>query len=428
MVLFVSQAAAAAPWEFETIIDVDVIRTDNLTLAPAGLEEGETLYRVASAFLLTTEGQRLTANIHYRPQGTFYTDVTDSNEVYHSVDASGTLSLVKDALFFYASALNFQSFVSPEGEIPSTNIPLSENRIDSRILEVRPYWEQDLGFANILLGYQYIDTSFDEIVSSPTSLEQNNNERIGTFNLNNHRQERGFAWGLEYEHRRLNYETAIPWEFQQAKANLGFWVNGVTRVFVSGGLESPFDSFVDSSLEEETWEVGFQYKPNQRLDLEIAGGERSFGKSYRARMGYQLRRGQMQISYVEQPASQGQFANDRRPQFLIDSLQGLLNRPGATDRFVQRRADWTTDIELTKSELSFRLYWDDRDQRTTDAGSDLEDESLVGANVRWAWNLGTKSQVGFDVDAIKLESGRSEDDVLALSVDYSYRLSQRYSV
>lgn len=427
-ILFVSQAVLAAPWDFETIVDVDLIRTDNLTLAPAGLEEGETLYRIATAFRLSTEGQRLTADVYYRPQATFYSDVPDSDEVFHSADASATVSLVKDALFIYASGLNFQSFISPEGEIPSTNIPLSDNRIDSTVLEVRPYWEQDLGFANILAGYHFIDTSYNELELSPMSLDQNNDERIGTFNLNNHRQEAGFAWGVEYENRRLNYETALPWEFQQAKVNLGFWVNGVTRLFVSGGLESPFDSFIDSSLEDETWEAGFQYKPNQRLDLEIAGGERSFGTSYRARMSYELRRGQMTISYVEQPMSQGQFSGDRRPQFLIDSLQDILNRPGAADRSVQRRAEWTTNLELTKSDISFRLYWDDRDQRTTDAGSELEDESLAGATFRWAWNLGTKSQLGFDVDAIRLESGRSEDEVLSLSVNYSYRMSQRFSV
>ena len=42
--------AISAPWEFETIVDVGVIYTDNLTLAEEGQEESEFVYVVFANF------------------------------------------------------------------------------------------------------------------------------------------------------------------------------------------------------------------------------------------------------------------------------------------------------------------------------------------------------------------------------------------
>ena len=339
-----------------------------------------------------------------------------------------TAAVVPDALFVFANALHYQSIVSPEFGFPTSNLPITDNRVDSTILELRPYWEQDLGFADILLEYSYVDSRFEDPPDFPSSEFQDNVAQSGNFVFNNREQQQGFAWGLEYEYRQVEYELANDWEYQRAAVDLGYWFNGVTRVFVLGGAESPYDDFFESKLEDEFWEVGFQYVPSQRLNLELAAGERGYGDSYRARISYQLRRGQTELEYTEEALTRAEIAVDRRPIFIPDNLDGFLDRPGDFDRFIQKRGQWQTTIELAKSQITLRAFSEERDQRTTDSGLELPDELFYGAAFRWAWQLGVNSTLGMTADIVHSEVDNAESDLTRLALDYTLRLSQKLSI
>lgn len=421
--------AFGAPWDFNTVVDLGINYSDNLRLAPEGQEESDFIYTIAPTFRLSTEGDRLTADISYRPQAVFYDTAPEADSVFHVVDATTTTALVRNALFLDATATNFQSIVSPDARVPTGNLPISGNRIDTRIITVRPYWEQSLGFADVLAEVTYVDTSYDDVDTTPSGLSvQGNNERRALFDLNNHSQQQGIAWGLGYQYRRLEYDDSIPWDYQQASANLGYWVGGNIRLFVTGGVETAFDNFVDSNLDDGFWEAGLQYRPNQRLDVELAVGERGYGDSYRGRLSYQLRRGQTTLSYTEEPASLGDSLTNRRPLIDSDNLDDFFNRPGASDRFIRKRGDWTTTFSLAKSELSLRLFFEERFENTTATGQELTDEEQRGAALRWSWRFGSRSTLGFVTDYSKREIASGDSTLLRLAVDYAYQISERLSV
>jgi hypothetical protein len=425
--LMLSTCSVAAPWEFDTALDLGAIYSDNIRLAPEGEEESETVFQIAPTFRLSREDDRLIADIIYQPQALFFKESDDANNVFHVVDASMTGTVVREALYVYASAARFQTIIAPDGPIPTSRIPITRNRTDSTILQLRPYWEQNLGSADVFAEAVYIDTSFDEQDDFPGSLIRNNVQKGARFNLNNHGLGEGFAWGLDYWIRRVEYEGAIPWEYQRATADIGYWIGGV-RLFAAYGYETPYDSFFDSSLEDEFWEVGFQYAPNQRLDMEFATGERSFGKNYRGRFSYQLRRGTTTLSYIEQPATRGMTGFDRRPLTAKDALDNFLDSPTSADRFVRRRADWNTQIELSKSEFSLRFFWDSRESRTTDTGEELADEEFAGAAARWNWDLSQLSAVGLGASYVAREIGDRENEVRTFFVDYTLRMSSLFSL
>ena len=301
--------------------------------------------------------------------------------------------------------------------------------VDSTVVEIRPYWEQSLGFAEILAEVTYIDSGFDkEIQNQNGGLIQDNIEKSALFNLNNHSNQSGVAWGIGYEYQRIEYDRAIPFEYQAASADLGYWVNGATRLFVSGGIETPFDSYFDASLEDDFWEAGFQYTPNQRLNIELAAGERSFGNTIRARASYQLRRGSTEFTYEEGATTRGALGTSRRPILETDNLDSLLDGPGLGDRFVRKHGNWISTIELAKSDISVRLFSEQRDQRTTGAGGVLDDERVVGAALRWEWRLGVNSTVGLASNIARREVGTMESDLKRFSFDYAFRFSQRLSL
>ena len=418
-----------AQWDFDLTADLGIAYTDNFRLVSDGSEEDEVVYTIIPTFTLTNEGERLTADLRYRPEAYLYNEAPEGDSVFHVVDASLTTAFIRDAFFVYLSGVRFQTIDSPDGIFPTSNLPIAGNRVDSTVVEIRPYWEQSLGFAEILAEVTYIDSGFDkEIQNQNGGLIQDNIEKSALFNLNNHSNQSGVAWGIGYEYQRIEYDRAIPFEYQAASADLGYWVNGATRLFVSGGIETPFDSYFDASLEDDFWEAGFQYTPNQRLNIELAAGERSFGNTIRARASYQLRRGSTEFTYEEGATTRGALGTSRRPILETDNLDSLLDGPGLGDRFVRKHGNWISTIELAKSDISVRLFSEQRDQRTTGAGGVLDDERVVGAALRWEWRLGVNSTVGLASNIARREVGTMESDLKRFSFDYAFRFSQRLSL
>ncbi len=422
LAILMPAAAVSAPWDYGVTVDLGVIHTDNVFLASDGQEETEVVYTIAPEFFLTRDDDRLTANLRYRPEAYFYSDFSDADDVFHVLDASLTSALVRDRFFVYLGAVNYQSIITPDGRFPTSNLPISGNRVDSRILTARPYWQQRLGQANLLLEAGYVDVEYDN------DLIQSNNERYGRFKLDNIERQQRFAWGLDYYYRRMEYEFSTPWEFRRAALDLGFWLNGTTRIFAVGGAETSFDNLFESNLDEDFWEAGFQYKPNERLNLELAAGDRSYGTSFRGNFSYTLRRGDISITYNEGPATRGELVFDRRPIIPTDNLDNILDQPGASDRFVQRRGEFRTNIKLSKSELTLRIFAEKRELRTTADGVPLDDEDYSGAAIRWSWNVGTKTTLGIGADISERDQTNRKDELRRGQIDLAYNVTQRTSV
>jgi hypothetical protein len=427
-----SMGSLAEPWEFAFGGDLSAIYTDNLALAEPGFETSDTVFMVAPNFEITKDSERIEADIRYRPEGYFYSNNSEFNDIYHVVDAQVTAALVPQALYVFASAVNYQTAMSPEINFPTTNLPVTGNRIDATILEFRPYWDQDLGFANVLLEAAYVDSQYDNQGAPDPDFNENNVQKRGYFRLDNYEDQEGLAWGVDYLVHRFEYEEAVPWNYQRAALSLGFWVNGQTRIFGRSGVETDYENFLQSNLDGDFWEAGFQYKPNNRLDFEIAAGKRSFGNSKRLNFTYTLKRGSTALSYSEEPTTYAELGYDYRPISAIDNLDGFLNRPGSTDIFIQKRGEWTTQIELAKSRMDLRVFAERREQRNSNIGEPLEDEDYAGAAFRWAWDLGTKSTVRFLFDFVSSEYtdslGPTNADLTSIGADYEYRLTQRFAL
>ena len=420
--MFWSVGSAADPWDFGLNIDLGVIYTDNVFLAENGLEESETAFTIAPEFLISKDSERLQADIRYRPEAYFYSNFSEANDIYHVLDAILNGALIRDRLFLALDAANFQSIASPDGSFPTTNLPITRNRVDSTTYGIRPYWQQPIGQAQMLVEAAYRSGDYD------SDLYQSSDYGDGHFRLDNIESQQGLAWALDYRIRRIEYEESLPYEFQRASVNLGFWVNGTLRVFAEGGSETPYDSYYDSSMDSDFWEAGFQYKPNQRLDLEIAGGDRSFGESYRGRLNYELRRGNLTASYSQTPTSRADYAFDRRPIEGTDNLDGILDRPGESDRYIRKRGEVSASIELAKSKLTVRVFSEEREQRTSADGTPLQDEDFAGAAIRWDWNMGTKTSLAIGADISERNFDTREDELFRASVGLTYQFSQRLSL
>ncbi len=414
--------AVCAPWEYGMIADLGVIHTDNLFLEPDGSENSDTVFTLAPEFFLRKESERTNADIRYRPEAFFYSDFNDADDVYHVLDASVTQSLYADSFFLYLSGLNFQSIVTPDNVVPTTNLPVTSNRVDSRILEVRPFWQQRLRSTRIYLEAAYRDLDYDD------EQFQSAEEASSEISVDNFAEQQGLAWGIAYNFRRMEYDESPPFEYHRAGLNLGIWVSDSLRIFGVGGAESSFDDYFDANMDADFWEAGFQFAPSDRLNLEVASGERAYGTSYRGDFSYELRRGTLSMSYTETPTNRAEAVFQNRPIVSANPLDDVLNRPGNTDRFIRKRGDLRLSIELPKSELTVTMFTENQDERTTATGVPLQDERMSGGLARWEWAAGAKTRLEFGVDIARRDTIGRKDDITRYEIGVNYQLAQRTSL
>src|SRR5690606_7613901 len=214
-----------------------------------------------------------------------------------------------------------------------------------------------------------------------------------SFSLDNYRRERGLTWALRYAWERTEYDLEVPWEYQRAMAELGFWVGSNTRLFASAGKESAWDAPLDPKLEDDLWEAGLWQRLGERLGAEFAAGERGFGNSWRGNLEFRFRRGSTTLSYSETPTTEGRIRIRRDAFDGIEVPESVLVRPGGTERFIAESLAWTLNVELRRTNVALSLFDSDRVQRTEADGTPLPDESQRGASCSFGWQVGARTSL-----------------------------------
>ncbi|MEX2495898.1 MAG: TIGR03016 family PEP-CTERM system-associated outer membrane protein [Woeseia sp.] len=418
--------------EFGADVRAGITHTDNVALATVD-EESELVYSLTPSFYLTHEASRLSTNANYQLQAYRYRDIGET-EVYHQYNANVRAVLVPEMFFLDVGGNRTQSIRDPEQRIPQSNLPISGNRQDRDQYYAAPSFQYAFGpSVRTQASYRrtWIDYSDSDRIGSVGSFRSQGNEQSdGNFSIDNYAQGQGFSWALRYDHQRTEYdEETVPWEYQQAVAEVGYWVGGNTRLFASGGKESAWDTPLDSSLEDTLWEAGLSQQMGERLSAEIAAGERSFGRSWRGSLDFQFRRGSTSLSYAETPTTEGRN-RFRRSALGEDELpDDFLSRPGSAQRFISNRLEWRLNLDFQRTNLTFALFDVDRTDRTQIDGTPLDDESQRGASVTASYRVGARTD-------LSLRGSRSErefrdgdkSDLTRASAAVDYRLGARTSL
>jgi hypothetical protein len=411
--------------EFDAEVIAGATHTDNVFLA-AEDEQDELVYRIEPSFVLSHEAPRLTTNIDYLLQAFRYRELEET-EVHHQYQASLRAALIPENLFFEIGGSREQSIRDPEQSIPQSNLPISGNRQDRDQYYAAPSFQLGLGSSVLAEGeYRYTWIDYDE-EETPGFNTQGNEQAEGRLSIDNYRQAQGVAWALRYDWQRTEYdEELIPWEYQKAMAEIGFWAGENTRLFASGGLESAWDQPLDPALEDTIWEVGLFRTLGERFTAEIAAGERSFGTSWRGSLDFQFRRGSTTLSYAQTPTTEGRqhirLSDVQGPQFPDD----LLSRPGSAERFISNRLEWRLDLEFQRSALSLAAFDANHSDRTLPDGTPLGDESYQGGSLMASYRIGARTDLRIDAILARRELiGDVTTDLLRATGGLDYRLGPR---
>ena len=387
-----SSVALAQGVDFQATIKAGVSATDNLFLVAAPNEVDETIYQITPSLSLDYENQRVDVVLRYRFDWYKYADLDITNK-YHRYDFVLNSELVNETLFLGVGASRSQSVVNPNDVIPPGNLPLSGNLTDRDEYFVNPRFEKTLGRSvSLEVNYRYTVIIFDDSnIDNPLFVQDNTNESA-TFRIDNYKRGQGLTWAARYEWRATEYDRSLPWEYNMAVAELGFWANGSTRIFATGGKESAWDDPVDRSLQDGFWEAGFAYQNGDRLSAEFAAGERSFGSSWRGKLDFSFQRGELVFSYAETPTTAGVNRFSGGNLLNPEEPDDLLVQPGSAERYISKRGQASLNFNFRRTNLGFVIYDEQRTGRYSAGGTLLGDQSQRGVSASFSWQAGARTE------------------------------------
>jgi len=414
-------AATVSAAEFGGSVTAGVSYTDNVLLFPSPGEVDDWIYRLSPEITFLHESPTLDANLRYRYEWYQYTEL-DTTSSYHMGEASVTGKTWQESLALELGALRSQVLRDPGFSIPGGRLPASGNLVDLDEIYANPRLERELGRAvSVIADYRYSENRYDD------ESIQNDTNQSARFVFDNYRNGQGLTWALRYDWRRTEYEASPPWEYQQAGAELGFWFNTTTRLFASGGRESPWDDPFTPGLKDPFWEAGIAHTLGEDKTAEFAVGERSFGDSWRGRLDWQFRRGNTSVSYAETPTTTGfRSSGGRRNALDPDDLDDFLNVPGSAERYLSKRLQWNLDLDFRRTSLALVLFDEDRSGRIDTDGTPLSDQTQQGAILEFTWQAGARTEFRARGTIISRDDGEdAEADFYGAGLSATYRLGSR---
>lgn len=407
---------AAAETTFSPRVAVGEAYVSNVALAPPGEELHDWVTEVKPGFSLEHEGPRLELKLDYDLQALWYAEEGDYDDVFNQLFGSGTAELLEERFFLDVDASYNQYNADPFGRVATSNLFRTGNRTDVGRWQASPWWRQPLGDdAEATVRYTVGQSDFRNTDDNPGTLEDSDLQRFD-FALGTPEDAAGWTWGLDYLYTRVDYDTAPEYEYERAGGELGVPVAARNHLLFAAGLESDLrESTTDAGLDTEWWNVGWRWSPTKRQTLEARVGDRFWGNDYLFNWKRKGSRGDLEIAYAEAPQTFGalDFGAAQGP------ADGWFGQGRIDDRiYISRSLSGTATWNTARSDLSLRLYWDQRDYvGGADPGEDFtKDEEYSGVQAGWKWQAFTRTRLDLNLWWESREYEQGDGDLTQVSL------------
>lgn len=405
--LLAAGPAAAAEWSIAPRVAAGVNWTDNVTLAPKGLEDSEWITELKPGLGVRGDGARLKLGFDYEAQALWFADNSEYDDVFHQARGNALVTLAPNSLFLDAFTRYDQQNVDFGGRVAYNNLLRTDNRTDTFVFGLSPYHVGRLGaWGESLVRYQYQGvryTNTDEGVSF--NLQDADTQGVSAA-LGSPAGRRGFSWRASGSYTLTEFDVSPEFEYARVALDAGMPAGLRSRVTATVGRES--DVAADSSkggLDTTFWYLGYEWSPTELQTFSLRGGDRYYGTAWDASWRRRGSRGALEVAYNEEPTTSAGVLGDERvfdPNFTPGGVPSLDTRV-----FLRKRFAATANYDLARSTLRARAYAERRDYGDTAAG----DEEDVGAMLSYDWEAAVRTRVGGTLDFSRRDfaSGRSDD-------------------
>ena len=388
--------------ETELSIGLSEIYSSNIFLFPDDDAISDFVTRISPSIMFSEGGRIVEFSANYSYETLIYADHADFNQDFHQLESDMLVHLIGDDLTASGEVIYSQLNVNPLQPLTDSNVNVTGNRSNGLYWSAGANWRRKLPLnSEIDAAYQFGSISYED-----DSLQEVDTQTVSVTIATDSTVASPLTYTFDYNYWLYDYETTGDIKDQNLSLTLrqeffyGLDLLGLV------GLDSDFLDPQDSTLSEGRWEAGFESSgPNGQVLAMI--GHRYFGNVLRLKAGRAVTDWYVSASYVEEPGTAESVFLSQGVAEVPNNPDGSpaeplppsgTDQPGSALRFFRKRADGSLIWQGHKSVLSFRVWWDKRENLPTEDMNDLtppgDDESL-GAVLNYEWEVGARSTASF---------------------------------
>ncbi len=268
--------AWAAKWDVVPTLSVGETYTDNLSLTPDALKQGDWVTQVTPGILIAATGARLRFNATYAPEVIYYARGQKDNQVFQRGNAVGTAELAKQLLFVDAGANVNQYNVSLQAPLTTSNVNTTGNRATVWTFVASPYLRRDFGSdVQAEARFTYSVVKSDDASTLSNSVADRINLRLKSgpaYKL--------LAWNLDYVRETIDYERGQDTFTEAITAHARRLITPTVGLLAQVGYDYYKSGVIAPASEGPSWSAGFDWTPTPRTRLAATAGQRFYGDAY----------------------------------------------------------------------------------------------------------------------------------------------------
>lgn len=336
----------AADWTVTPSIGASEMYSDNIFLAPAGYQLSDFATTITPGIMVRGTGERLKANLNYSLQDVYYAKYSSLDYITQQLNATGNATLIDQTLFLDAGASISQQPLYMAGPMGLGNSSANGNLANITTTSISPYVTHRFNtFATGMARYTHQTMDFSQAgPSSNAGYGYNAYAPGGMFNstsdtalatLNSGSDFNNLLWGLNLSNTRISYTGMPPMTLAQYSANLGYLITPRFKVIATGGYEDDSYAFIGQNPRSSLWSLGFDWSPSVRTKLEVAEGERFFGRTHTLKFTHYARMTSWNASYIQDVTTM-MLQQQIPPSVTLDQmLQQQIPDPATRQQVVQ---------------------------------------------------------------------------------------------
>lgn len=274
------QSRQSGIW-LEPKITIQHTVTNNVRLDATQLSDQVT--EVIPGFRLVSDTARIQGFVDYSLRTAHYARGTVSDQVWHNLNARGTVEAVEKLFFVDVDGIVALQPISAFGA-PGDASPANPNMAQTSVFRISPYLRGDLsGGTDYEMRYGLQDVRSDAVNRSNVTVQD------WLLHLGRRPIGQVWTWGLDATQQNLDYSNGRNIDTTALRARLGYFP--VSQLFLTGvvGIESTNHL---TPVRESHNIVGFgiDWRPSERTRVLFERESRYFGESHNAIFEYKTPR------------------------------------------------------------------------------------------------------------------------------------------
>lgn len=382
-------------------ITAQELYTDNVRLAPPGLEQSDFVSEIDPTLRLIGNTRRLKLDFWYQMQNLIYADHSNLNKTNHLLQLGSTAELIKDHGFLDFTVHRRPQNISNTGRVAFDNVSASSNLSTTTTVSVSPYWKQRFGsFASAMARY-----TFDTVQSGSSSGFANSDRNMVNADVASGERFNRLKWELAYRRQDVSFNQAHARSsvLENEQGQLKYLITRHIALLGTLGYDNnSYSSAPGTAVSGIMWNVGAQWEPTHNTSIEGTVGERYFGTTYSFDLMHKTRLTDWVASYSEEPTTTRTTLLEQVLFPVVDAFGNPVFDPitgtpielsgtiptQTIQTVINKKFDTSFRVHLPHHTLQLGLTDIRRDYQVTGAS-----ETVVTTSARWTWLLGHRTHV-----------------------------------